>query len=57
MSTIDKFPACNLANYATSITKQEDEENVYVIKKFNGRYTETIECNFSKQLSKFKLSR
>jgi len=57
MSTIDKFPACNLANYATSITKQEDEENVYIIKKFNGRYTDTIECNFSKQLSKFKLSR
>ncbi len=57
MSTIDKFPACNLANYATSIIKQEGEENVYIVEKFNGFYSETFNCNFSKQLSRIKFKR
>jgi len=57
MSTLDKFPTCNLANHATSIEMQDDEENVYLITKFNGRYTETLKCNFSKQLSRIKLKR
>lgn len=55
MSTIDKFPRCNLVNYAMSVEEIEGEENIYVVTKYNGRFTETIRCNFSKQLSKIKM--
>lgn len=52
MATIDKFPACNLANYAHSIEKQDGAENIYLVTKYNGPHVETIKCDFSKQLSK-----
>lgn len=57
MATLDKFPACNLANHAFLIRKDADFENVYIISKYNMGRKETLTCDFTKKLSKIKLSR
>ncbi len=57
LATLDKFPACNLANNAFLITKEEGEENVYIVSKYNMGRKETQTCDFTKKLSKIKIVR
>ena len=57
MSTLDKFPACNLVSSASSIKKEDGEENVYIVTKLSMGSPETQRCDFSKKLSKIKLPR
>ena len=54
MSSIDKFPACNLVSSATLIEKDVDEENVYLVSRLNMGSMVTQTCDFSKRLSKIK---
>ena len=57
MSTLDKFPACNLVSNASSIKKVEDEDNAYIVSKYNFGRKETQVYDFTKKLSKIKLTR
>lgn len=57
MSTIDKFPACNLVGSANSILKDEEEENVYIVTSYRMGKLETKRYDFSKNLSKIKYLR
>lgn len=57
MSTIDKFPACNLVSSASSISKIDDEENIYLVSSYKMGVKETKECDFTKKLTKIKHNR
>jgi len=57
MSTIDKFPACNLVSSAYMITKDDEEEDIYLVSSYVRGELETVECDFSKKLSKIRLKR
>lgn len=57
MSSIDKFPACNLVSNALSISKIEGEENIYLVSSYNMGISETKEYDFTKKLSKIKHKR
>lgn len=54
MSTIDKFPACNLVRSASSISKVENEENLYVASSYKKGFLEKNTYDFSDKLSKIK---
>ncbi len=57
MSTIDKFPACNLVSMAISIQMEKGADNVYTISKYNMGLLETYTFDFTKKLSKIKIPR
>jgi hypothetical protein len=56
MSTIDKYPTCNLVRSASSILKVEGEENVYFITSLSRGFVEKGTTDFSKKLSKIKFA-
>lgn len=53
ISTIDAFPACNIISNAVKITKVEDEENTYLIKKTSFS-DDVVIMDISKKLNKIK---
>ena len=54
ISTIDKFPTCNITNNAFIITKEEDEENTYRVQP-SAYSSEVKYMDITKKLSKIKL--
>lgn len=55
ISSVNKFPACNIVNCAPKISRDEDEENVYHVYKsaFNSEFTI---IDISKKLAKIKVN-
>lgn len=54
ISTIDTFPACYISNNAYKITKDEDEENTYLIQQ-SVFSSEVKSIDITRKLSKIKL--
>ena len=54
ISTLDTFPACYIVGNATSIIKDEDEENVYHVQK-STLSKEITKMDITKKLAKIKL--
>jgi len=52
LSTVDKFPSCNLVRNASFIKRADGEDNTYLIFE-SGRTSEPTKTDFSKKLSKF----